>query len=225
MAYECKIGNQILACRCFGFFLVGCAAHKVEDVKESGFLGDYSGFKKGTEDQLGLVYGKPGVNIKSYDKIMIDHVLVSLAPNSEATVIQPDQLAELANYFNKAIVNELKKDWQIVSEPGEGVLHLRTAITDIEPSNPTANTMSTIIPIGLAVSAVAKGTTDTNLGVGRASMEVELLDSVSGEKLAAAVDRREGGKRAFTGKWEDVQDAFDYWAGRFGKWLREQKNK
>ena len=135
-----KLTTRVMFIVVSAFLLTACAAHKVKDVKESGFLGDYSGFVKGEKDQLGLVYAKPGVNIKSYDKIMIDHVLVSLAPDSKSTAIQPDQLSNLANYFNEAIVKELNKDWQIVSEPGEGVLHLRTAITDIDPSRPVANT-------------------------------------------------------------------------------------
>ena len=204
--------------------LVGCAAQKVKIDSASGFLGDYSQFTKGTKDQLGYVYASPGVNIKGYNKIMIDNVLVTFAKDSKAMTIDPEQLSKLANYFHTAIVNELKKDWQIVSTPGQDVLHLRTAITDIEPAKPVSNTLSTIVPVGMAVSVVAKGLTDTNLAVGRASMEVELLDSMSGKRLVAAIDRREGGKRAFTGKWSDIENAFEYWAGRFGNWLRTQKN-
>ncbi len=36
--------------------LVACAAQKIEVGKTSGFLSDYSGMTKGTEEQLGMVY-------------------------------------------------------------------------------------------------------------------------------------------------------------------------
>ena len=48
-----------------------------------------------------------------------------------------------------------------------------------------------------------------------AEAEMELLDSMSSERLAAAVDSRRGGKPASRGVWEDTKDAFDYWARRF----------
>ncbi len=83
--------------------------------------------------------------------------------------------------------------------------------------------MSTVIPVGMAATVVNKAVNDTNLGVGRASVEVELFDSVSYERLAAAIDRREGRKRVVSGKWTDVKKSFDYWADRLRTWLDQQK--
>ena len=57
------------------------------------------------------------------------------------------------------------------------------------------------------------------------AMEVELIDSVGGNRLAAAVDRREGGKRPAKGTWVDVQDAFDHWAEKLGMFLDREKAK
>ncbi|MBM9612794.1 DUF3313 family protein [Desulfobulbus rhabdoformis] len=52
-----------------------------------------------------------------------------------------------------------------------------------------------------------------------------MIDSVTGERPAAAVDRRQGGKGVFRGEWEDTNDAFDYWAQTFRKRLdRMRKN-
>ena len=55
----------------------------------------------------------------------------------------------------------------------------------------------------------------------RASIEVELVDSQSGERVAAAVASKKG-KRYFAGlkgykKWGDVKAAFDSWAKDFRK--------
>jgi hypothetical protein len=65
--------------------------------------------------------------------------------------------------------------------------------------------------------------TDENVGTGEAATEMEVLDSVTGERLAAAVDRRQGGKMAFRGKWTDAKDAFDFWAKRFRERLDEMR--
>jgi hypothetical protein len=92
---------------------------------------------------------------------------------------------------------------------------VRTAITDIKPSKPVANTMSTILPVGWAVAGATKVASGENLGTGEAAGEMEVLDAMTGERLAAAVDRRQGGKGAFRGKWEDTKDALDVWAKRF----------
>ena len=101
---------------------------------------------------------------------------------------------------------------------------MRVAITEVKPSKPLANTMSTIVPVGIVLAGATKATTGDNLGTGEAGTEFEMIDSVTGERLAAAVDRRQGGKGVFRGEWEDTKDAFDYyWAQTFRKRLDEMR--
>lgn len=195
--------------------LAGCSASGMKNVEQSGFLADYSQLKPGSDDQAALVYVNPGADFKPYSKIMFERVAVTLAPSSESREVDPTILKELTDYYQNALVEAVKDGYEVVDQPGPDVLWVRVAITDVEPSNPTANTMSSIIPIGMAVSAAAKATTDANLGTGEAATEIEVLDSLSKERLAAAVDRRQGGKAAFRGKWVDTEQAFDYWAKRF----------
>ncbi len=59
--------------------------------------------------------------------------------------------------------------------------------------------------------------------VGRAGVEAEILDGVTGQRLAAAVDRRAGTKtlRGGVSKWSDVQNAFDYWSEKLRTRLTE----
>ena len=65
-----------------------------------------------------------------------------------------------------------------------------------------------------ALQRVALGQTAT---AGRATIEAEVLDSQTGERVAALVDGRAG--RKVTGrfdkwkKWQDVRDACDFWSG------------
>jgi hypothetical protein len=63
------------------------------------------------------------------------------------------------------------------------------------------------------------------MNVGSATGEIELLDSSTGKRLAAAVDGRGGTK--YTGKFDkfgklnDTKDACDYWAQRIETRLEE----
>ena len=75
----------------------------------------------------------------------------------------------------------------------------------VDPSNPTGNTLSSIIPVGLVAAGAIKIVSDENLGTGEAATEIEVLDSMTKERLVAAVDRRQGGKSVFRGKWTDTK--------------------
>ncbi|MBV5328272.1 MAG: DUF3313 domain-containing protein [Chlorobium sp.] len=205
--------------------VAGCAASGMKDVTKTGFLGDYSQLKPGRDDQAALVYIKPGTQIKPNTKLMFDRITVVLSDQAAYKAVDPAVLKELTDYYQSAIFKALKGGYEIVDKPGPDVLRVRVAITELKPAKPLANTMSTIIPVGIVVSGATKATTGDNLGTGEAGTEVELIDSVTGERIAAAVDRRQGGKGVFRGEWEDTKDAFDYWAQTFRKRLDEmQKN-
>ncbi len=213
----CWIGTLLLCIT----LLAGCSASGMKDVQKSGFLHQYSELKAGEDDQAAQVYIKPGLDLKAYDKIVFERVVVMLHDDSGGSAIDPTILKELADYYQKALINAVEGRFQVVDKSGPGVLWVRVAITQVKPSKPVANTVSTILPVGWVVSGATKVASDDNMGTGEAASEMEVLDSVTGERLAAAIDRRQGGKSAFRGKWDDTKDAFDYWAKRFRQRLDE----
>lgn len=203
--------------------LAGCAASGMKSVETTGFLGDYSQLKPGGEDRAALFYVKPGVDLKKYNKIMFERIVVMLSDQAESKELDPAMLKELTDYYELALFNAVKDGYEVVDQPGADVLRVRVAITGLKPSKPVANTMSTIIPVGMIAAGATKAVSGENLGTGEASTEFELLDSLSGQRLAAAVDRRQGGKSMFRGKWEDTKQAFDFWAKRFRARLDEAR--
>jgi hypothetical protein len=204
-----------------GFVLAGCSASGMKDVKKAGFLSDYSMLQPGGNDRAALVYIKPDVNFPAYRKLMFERIVVMLSDDAKSREIDPAMLKELTDYYQNALFNAVKDGYEVVDQPGPDVLRVRVAITDVKPSNPTTNTLSTIVPVGIIVSGATKATSGDNLGTGEASTEFELLDSTTGATLAQAVDRRQGGKGVFRGKWEDTKEAFDFWAKRFRQRLDE----
>jgi len=215
----CGIGLLLVTVMLLG----GCMSGRMDNVQKTGFLSDYSQLREGGEDRAALVYIKPGVNFKPYNKLMFERVVVMVSNNAEYRAIDPAIYKELTDYYQNALFEAVKDGYEIVDRPGPGVLRVRAAITDVKPSKPVANTLSSITPPGIAASLAVKLATDDNLGTGEAASEFEVLDAMTGERLAAAVDRRQGGKMVFRGKWSDTKEAFDLWAQRFRQRLDEAR--
>jgi len=205
---------------------VGCASKG--DLRTTGFLQDYSGLEPGPKGGAALRYVKEGVDWKQYDKVMLDEVALFLSQDADFRGIYLDEMEALEDIFHKSIVQALGDKYPLTSEPGPGVLRLRPAITGLVPSRPVLNTVSTIVPVGLAISHVKKAATGVHANVGLASMEAELLDSQTNEQLAAVVDKRSGAKyQVIKGmsKWGHVKDIFDTWAKRLRMFLDEARGE
>jgi len=102
------------------------------------------------------------------------------------------------------------------------VIIVRAALTDATTATPVLRTISVIIPQARLLGAVKNMTTGSYAFVGSAQSEGEILDSMTGERLAAAVDRRSGGisiKNADVWEWGDAERAMDYWAQRIDERL------
>lgn len=196
--------------------LVGCVSTQKQTT--SGFLKNYPVFEKGPED-IDLRYLKEGVDFKKYDKIMMDEVVFYFMPGADYQGIQPSEIQELSDKFHLTFV-EMFGD-MLTDTPGPNVARMRLAVTDIKPSNPVTGTVSTVVPVGLAVNIVKRGATGEYTGIGSATAEVEFLDSISNERIAAAIDKAPGGKLDL-GKLSPVEHAFKYWADRLFSFMFNQ---
>lgn len=222
-----RILSLIGMCLFMGFLvaITGCSSTmQKRSVSTSGFLNDYSQLKEGTDDQALLVYLDKSVNLASYTQMIIDPVSIVVTEDSDMAKVSAADRQKMADYFYAILNKDLGAKYQIVSSPGAGTMKLRVALTDIKDKNVTMNTISSILPIGIAIDTIALAATGSHLSVGDASAEIEVVDSVSGKRIAAAVDSRAGGR--YTGDfdfsdWGDVKGACDYWAQRIAQRLEE----
>lgn len=217
-----------LAVRSIAFFCLvsfaGCAtSHQARSVTKSGFLWDYSQLKPGDSDQALLSYRNPKARWTQYKKVIIDPVSIYAAPDADMKSESREQRMALANYFTSALKENLSKHFTVVRSPAPGTLRIRAALTDADQSEVLINTISTVMPIGLALSTAKRVVTGSDTGVGFAQAEVEILDSDTTDRLAAAVDKRYGTKalRSKFGSWNDAQAAMDAWAGQIAERLVE----
>jgi hypothetical protein len=197
-----------------------CATtRRVRTVETAGFLGDYSQLKPGQGDQAQLVYIKQGIDLRPYNKIIIDPITIMGQSGSEINELSKEQIQHLGDSLYLALQKELSQDYQIVKQPSPGTLRLRPAITDARGSKVGMDVITTVIPQAALLSKLTGAVTDSAVFVGRAGVEAELLDAQSGERLMAGVDERVGGKalRGLTNTWGDVEQAHQYWAERLRK--------
>ena len=196
--------------------VAGCArSEQTTDVQQSGFLGDYSKLEPGESGEAAFRFVNAETNWASYDKIMLDSVPVWRSAgdeNDEDLPIEDQQ--RLANNLHGLLYQELEKDYTMVSEPQRGAIRIQVALTGAERSNATLDVVSTVIPIGFVLTEATEFATGKPTFAGGASVELKVTDSATGEILAAAIDKRAGGKDlegAFD-SWDDVNSSFLYWS-------------
>ena len=203
--------------------------YQARHAKPSGFLGDYSQLRKGKGQEPLLVYFNPAADVRAYDRILIDPVVGYLGQGSRLNRLSPADRQALLDYFHAALREQLGRDYALAARPGPGTLRLRIAVTDARGTKPVADTLSTVVPVALAVSALERVALGKTLTTGSVRIEAEALDAETGVRLAAMVDERVGAK--VTGrldkwsKWQDARDAFDYWSARMRGSLREFRDR
>jgi hypothetical protein len=171
----------------------GCATKTAEVADFSGYIGDYDGLEK-TTDELGhevLRWKSSDLIPGRYETLMIDEIV--FYPKAKATPqISEELLIEIREYANAALLHEVSKVVPVTSQPGPGVLRLRMAITGVSTSAQGLKGYE-YIPF----AAIAAGVTSATGARDREAFviaETELLDSTTGERMFIEVYKRKGKK-------------------------------
>jgi hypothetical protein len=215
---------------CFSLALsTGCAGTG-KDIKQTGFLGDYPEFQPGPKGGADWVYLKEGVDFSVYKRIMIDKVVFFFKEDAKYKGIHPEELQELSSAFLLEMTMALRGAgaYPSAAEPAPDVLRIRFAITDVVQSKPKLQVFSALLPTDRPMSNLNKSKTGSHLGAGQASLEAELLDSMTNERIGAVIDTKAAGKFELTDdqtKWKHTKDAFKFWAQRLRIWLDEVHGK
>ena len=185
----------------------------------SGFLKDYSKLHAAADDtEATLAYfTSDKAKFKSYTKVWLEPVQVWRGEKSSAKDLDPEDTKHVSEYLWSRVDEALRKDYTMTREAGPGVMRVRIAVTEAGKGVPVLDNLTAAYPTTLLMSKGKKALLGTETLVGKASVEVEVTDSQTGELLAASVDRRGGGKYAWKAlnRWEDFEQASDYWAKKF----------
>jgi hypothetical protein len=149
---------------------------------------------------------------------MIDPMEIWYAPDSKYKGIKPDELKALADAFRESLVSALEPTYPVVSKPGPDVLRLRIAVTNVYVKKKKKRLLS-FTPIGLVVTG-AQALAGKNISLVDATIEAEMLDSQSNERLGVLIDRQSDSaekkkKKKMKTSWENVQKTLQFYAERF----------
>jgi hypothetical protein len=198
-------------------FMAG-ASWAGSEVKQSGFLESYPVFEADKDRKGALIYKKPGVALEKYTKIFLDPAEIWIAADSKYKGIKPDELKTLADTFRAALVSALEPAYPVVSNVGPDVLRIRLAITNVKMKKKKKSLLS-FTPIGLAVTGI-QAASGANIILSDATIEMELLDPQSNERLGVLIDRASDsvgkkGKKKKKTSWGDVEKTLKFYAERF----------
>ena len=202
----------------------GCAAtQEAKSVEKSGFLGDYSllkegqrsTFKEGPEDQALLVYKNPAADWRKYKKIRLDPVTIWMSQkDSQLKDVSVEDRQRLTTLLWSKLDEQLRKDYELTSQPGPDVMQVQVAITEAGESWAVLDTVTSIIPQTRLLTGAKGMATGVSGFTGSASVEAKITDTETGTILTEAVDRRGGTKslRGVTNSWHDVEEGYRFWA-------------
>ena len=204
----------------------GCTATRARSgaPDQVGFLGDYKGLEKNPSYPAALVYVKPNVQWGKYSAIQLQSAGLYVSEKTKS--LSPEDQERLVGMLYNTMMQELDKYFTLVKTPAPNALKVRVALTQAQGAQVALRTVTTVVPQLRMASTVGGLTSDTAATVGSATTEMEAQDSVTGERVAAAVDSRAGTKALFAGRsyeqWGDVQAAIDYWSKRAAWQLSRQ---
>lgn len=180
----------------------GCASKGSGPKDTSGFMSDYSKLRHDAKYKSDWVYVKPDADLREYDRVLIDAVVVMPLKGSTAGELGPAALQKIADHFTKILKDTIAPYYTLALAPGPNVLRVRIAITDVQ-------------------KATGGKPGDPDFQVGGAAMEAEIVDSETGERLAAAIDRIQGSSagRDVPREWLAVDGAMTEWANRLLDYL------
>jgi len=200
---------------------VGCGSDDALRVERSAFLGDVSLLEPGKGDEPSLLYISPTADFSAYEFVVIDPVTVWRASGSSPDRLPLAELRALAERFESAIRTRMQASaFEAVDEPRDGALRIRAALSDGGRDQEKLDLARAHGPIA---DTTAKLGADTLAFLVRGAIELEVVDAVTGERLAAAIDDRlvaapgeEAGDRLAgdTVLWRDVEAFLDSRARR-----------
>ena len=197
-----------------------------EGQQNSGFLKDYASLKPNPNlegEALTYVNVDAAHNLRRYVAIIVDPVEVYVSTKADDAQVPERARETVSLYFRHALETAVGDAFPIVTSPGPLVLRLRAAIVGIDAGGATAP----VEDPALTDKPLPRAIVLEKVGV-----EMELVDSQTGERVAAMVDRTNLGVGAEAGseyfsrvaRFNQATQAFDQWALRL-RWFLDSEHE
>lgn len=131
-----------------------------------------------------LVFAKPNLRLGQYSKAFIAPVHVQMEDEQGTTDVTDAEAAQIAEYTQKRLNEQMAKYLVLVREPGPDVLTVRFMITDLQPTS-KAQIMMLVPPFSMINMISPKGAFH-----GSVTLAGELYEGLSTEASVAFVATR-----------------------------------
>lgn len=191
--------TSVLMVVAVGLMLIQCGCGS-EGTARTGFLSDYSRLRAESSTSLRYINDRA---LAKYSSFIVDRVQVHFHSGSKSKgKLTQQQIGDLTSYMHANIVVAVKNSGnKVVYQPAPGVARIRVALTDIKKTS-AANILPQASLVGV--------------GLGGASMEAEIVDSMTGEQIGAVVESQKGSRIPFSnlGEWTTAKKIMDDWGKR-----------
>ena len=174
--------------------------------------------------QIAWLYTNPAVDWTKYKKLMLQPVTYW---DDEKSKVSVEDQHRLTNFLYATLEQEMTKQFQVSDQDGPDVMQLQIALIDTAAATPVLRTITMAIPQARILATIKRGITGSYPFVGGVQAEFKLTDSLTGEVLAAGVDRRIGGGNISTAaqwQWGDAENVMKAWsklaAERLSAWTK-----
>ena len=184
----------------------------------SGFLSSYANLKPNPnfDNTLSWVSAEPDKNIHRYVAMIVDPPVIYVSTDAAEKAIPDRGAAALRDYFQTALTNAVGDAFPVVQSSGPLVLRLRSALVGVD-----------VGPQAQVADQKDGNALERAVNIGKVGVEMELVDSETGQQIAAVVDRQNLGEGAVIGsasfsrdeKFGAATEAIDGWASRLRQFL------
>ena len=154
-----------------GLFCAGCAT---QPVGTTGFLGSYEGMAVHPQEPTGLRFIAPHDAMLECDQLLFDAFEIHALPNSTLASADPALAKRMAAAFREKLISVVEPYYDVVSKAGPNVMRTRCALSEMK----------------------FKGDGRTPDDVVSVRFEAEMLDSVTGKRMAAVVRSFDAGDQS-----------------------------
>jgi hypothetical protein len=156
------------------------------------------GLQRVPDSKLAVVYAEPGADLAQYKRVLLMDAYVAFKKNWErdqrrssthSLKVTSKDVENIKNNLSREFQTVFRKTledggYEIVDEPGEDVLLIRPAIINLDVNAPD--------------TPRAGRTTTYAQSAGEMTLYIELYDSVTGDLIAKALDRRADNQAFYT---------------------------
>lgn len=186
---------------------------------DKSFLTDYSRLaqrQSGDGTDFAFIAPRAVSGEAKYNAVMVDQPVILMSPDSPYKSAKPENLLAIANGMRASMSDHLKAGhYNVVEQPGPGVLYLRMALTDVQLVKKKRGLLA-YTPVGAVVKLGVDALKDFSqeFDILKMVFQSEITDSATNEVFAQYVGVRGGGDKPIRMDFDKIKLNMDEYGAR-----------